>query len=66
MICYKDKTFCSFVSCYKHNTCNLFFTQEMFNDAMNWWGNDDPPIAIMIDKPGCYEATPCETIRPSL
>jgi hypothetical protein len=55
MICYKDKTFCSFVSCADHETCPIFFTQEMFRDAMKWWGNDDPPICIMVDKPGCYK-----------
>jgi hypothetical protein len=55
MICYKDMTFCSFVSCDDHVSCPIFLSQEMYQDAMKWWGDENPPICIMVDKPGCYK-----------
>ena len=54
MICYRDRTFCTESTCSKHLDCDKFLTQEIIENAMLWWGNDQPPICLYVSKPNCY------------
>ena len=56
MICYKDKTFCSFYkTCSKGDSCHRALTPKIELDAIKWWGSESASIAIFVDKPDCYE-----------
>lgn len=55
MICYKDKTFCPFYeTCDKRNDCSRPLTPQVKAAAANWWGSDDAPIAVFVEKPQCH------------
>lgn len=55
MICYKDKTFCSFYeTCAKQNDCSRPLTAQVKDDAVKWWGGEGAPIAVFADKPQCH------------
>jgi hypothetical protein len=55
MIHYKDKTFCPFYeTCDKKNECGRALTPEVKARAHNWWGNDNAPIAMFVEKPECH------------
>ena len=57
MICYRDKTFCSFLNCMHSNTCHRALTKEIRKMADKWWGKgkDKAPICQYSDKPECWE-----------
>ena len=59
MLCYKDKTFCTFSSCSKTKTCPIFFTEEDHKNALVWWGDKNYPVSIFTEKPNCYEEKEC-------
>lgn len=53
---YLDKTFCPFhKECGNGHECHRAFTEKVKSDARQWWGSDDYPIALFVDKPECYE-----------
>lgn len=56
MICYRDMTFCVEQSC-RHFDIDCFrsLTDRVKEDAREWWGSDEYPIAIFLDTPKCYE-----------
>lgn len=55
MICYKDRTFCPFFSsCTDAAICSRALTDEVKERAYQWWGNQEAPICVYVDKPGCY------------
>jgi hypothetical protein len=55
MLHYKDKTFCPFYeTCDKRNECGRALTPAVKAAAANWWGSDDAPIAMFVDKPTCH------------
>jgi hypothetical protein len=61
MICYKDKTFCSFWErCRDGKECKRALTKECINQAKEWWkqftNSDDAPICQYTDKPECFES----------
>jgi hypothetical protein len=59
MICYKDKTWCTYTECIKSKICKSFLTKEEELKADNWWkefkSKDIAPIARYTTKPKCYE-----------
>ena len=59
MICYKDKTWCTYTGCIKSKVCKNFLTKEEELKADNWWkefkSKDITPIAKFTTKPKCYE-----------
>lgn len=56
MICYKDKTFCPFYKeCLKGQECDRALTEGVKESAKAWWGTEDAPISMFMDKPDCFE-----------
>ena len=56
MICYRDKTFCTFYTdCAKGSTCNAALTPQVENEAKQWWGGEGYPICVHGEQPECYE-----------
>ena len=53
MICYADKTWCTFLDC-TDKKCNRRFDHKEMKKAKKWWGNDVPPVCTFYDKPDCY------------
>lgn len=57
MICYKDKTWCRHYDGCKHrDECHRPLTDEVIKAAEEWWGNEDAPIAVFVERPECYES----------
>lgn len=55
MICYRDKTFCSFwKDCKLGSECHRAYTSEVHKAAERWWNGDDPPICFYVDIPKCF------------
>lgn len=57
MVCYKDKTFCTFDTCIEFFKCRLALTTKVRNKAKIWWDRKDEeaPIMVFIDKPSCFK-----------
>lgn len=62
MFCYKDQTFCGFISCtnFSNEQCHRALTPERKQAAESWWesftGTDtDCPISLFGEKPDCYK-----------
>lgn len=59
MICYKDKTWCTFSECKRSKDCKSFLTDKIKEDADKWWNIIGPyipaPIMKYTTKPKCYE-----------
>jgi len=62
MICYKDKTFCTFYKeCKFGDECDRALTPEVEHDAELWWNDSEgisessTPICIYSDEPKCFE-----------
>jgi hypothetical protein len=56
MMCYKDRTFCTYwKECKSGEKCPSALTDDVRSGAKKWWGSDDAPIAMYIDKPQCFE-----------
>ena len=51
MICYRDMTFCN-AEC-GNTECRRNFTEELREDAIKWWGNENFPVAKADFKTGC-------------
>lgn len=45
MICFRDRTFCNNPNC--TNECGRQWTEELQQQAINWWGGEDAPVAFM-------------------
>ena len=56
MMCYRDMTFCS--SDCKNTECFRNFTPTVKEQAIEWWGSEDVPIAYADFSDGCDEYTP--------
>lgn len=56
MMCYKDRTWCSFYEDCKHVECKIRLTHEVKQAAEKWWGSGDgAPISVYVSKPDCWE-----------
>lgn len=56
MLCYKDRTFCTFYKdCKNQEECVRPLTDKVRSEAMSWWGSDDPPIMVFTEKPDCHK-----------
>ena len=55
MICYKDKTFCTYYKeCRDGISCHRAFTPYEFEQAKKWWGGDNFPLSVFQNKPKCF------------
>jgi len=51
MLCFRDKSFCNHSRKDCGNTeCNRYFTEQDEKDGIEWWGNDNFPVAMMDFK----------------
>jgi hypothetical protein len=62
MLCYRDRTFCTFYKeCKIGEECSVALTDEVQEAADKWWKsfNSDHPTQIMIygTKPECFIET---------
>lgn len=57
MICFKDRTFCS-AMCRTYQ-CHRQFTDELHQQARDWWGGDDAPVAFCDFSSNCKDYKPC-------
>lgn len=60
MLCYQDRTFCSFYKkCKEGNNCAIALTKEIFKCAKKWSNEvvktDDVLICQFVDKPECFK-----------
>ena len=53
MMCFADKTFCPFLGC-ENTACDRRLTDKVKAAAVKWFGSDDPPISLYLDKPECF------------
>jgi hypothetical protein len=63
MICYRDKTFCTYYrDCIHGNGCGCALTREIWDSAQDWWTNfmrdlkqhGKAPICQYAEKPDCH------------
>ena len=67
MICYKDKTFCTFhKECKEGKECGRALTPEVKRVAREWWGNEKAPIAMFSEKPNCFKNKRTESDNKSM
>ena len=56
MICYHDKTWCSFHNeCTHGKECSSALTNKVKEDAVKWWGSSDAPVMEFSSKPECFK-----------
>ena len=55
MISFRDMTFCREKDCSCFGTCFRSLTDKVHEDAKDWWGGDDYPIAVFVGKPTCFK-----------
>jgi hypothetical protein len=55
MLCFMDKTYCTYETCSKWIQCPRAFGVADKLKALAWWGKPDPPICVFADKPDCFE-----------
>lgn len=55
MMCFRDRTYCPYDTCYKWSTCNCALTKKVQDSALVWWGKPDPPICVYAEKPKCFK-----------
>lgn len=58
MLCYKDKTFCSYyLECKDGNKCSSALTPKVESDSKRWSEENNLPelLAVFTDKPECFE-----------
>lgn len=56
VIGYNDMTYCKFSNeCKYEKDCPRALTEEVLEDAKRWWGGEDPPIAMLVNRPRCFE-----------
>jgi hypothetical protein len=39
----------------KGTECPRSLTEQVIEDAKNWWGGENPRIVQYVDKPDCFE-----------
>jgi len=55
MICYQDRTFCTFgLICKNGHSCKNVLTEQVKADASTWWGKEGAPIAVYTSFPECF------------
>jgi len=55
MMCYRDKTFCTFgLLCKSSPECDRILTSEVRKGAEEWWGGPDAHICVYGDFPDCF------------
>lgn len=54
MICFLDRTFCTYEDCSKWIKCSLALGPDVKLRALEWWGKSDPPICVYAEKPKCF------------
>jgi hypothetical protein len=55
MMCYKDRTWCTFwTNCKNAPQCEHKLKLSDIDAAREWWGGDNPPICQFKEKPDCY------------
>lgn len=53
---FRDMTFCSYwESCAVASFCHRPLTEEVKREAAKWWGSNDAPIAMFVEKPECHK-----------
>lgn len=53
---YKDQTFCEYYKeCNDGDNCSRALTPEEHAKAIKWWGNEDAPIMVFVEKPDCFK-----------
>ena len=58
MIHYKDMKFCQETTCANFGAkCHRFYTDEVHQRAVKWWGSEDVPVSFYAGKPECYKAS---------
>jgi hypothetical protein len=54
MIVYMDRTFCINHECPDRDRCARYYTDAIHKEACMWWGNDSPPVSVMMpESNGC-------------
>lgn len=54
-MCFEDRTFCPyFRKCTNGKTCQKALTTDVWQRAKDWWGEDNPPVAVFAEKPKCF------------
>lgn len=57
MICYQDRTFCSFYrECNDGAMCDRALTDEVLEDAKRWFGESGAPVSEFAYKPECFKS----------
>lgn len=55
---FRDKTFCPFYKeCADGAICGRALTEQVKADAVKWWGSDEAPISMFMDRPSCFKET---------
>lgn len=68
MICYRDRSWCSFSHVCANEKCHRHFGESELAAARSWWGGDDPPVCFMdLRSPregydGCGEFIPLPSV----
>lgn len=58
MSSYMDMTFCLYYpDCASGKSCPRALTDEIQQDAIMWYGNDNAPISIFAGEPHCFVET---------
>ena len=56
MLCYHDKTWCSFYKeCGQWDGCSIALTDEIKEDASKCWNGKGLPIMEFVSKPECFK-----------
>ena len=56
MMCYKDMTFCPYYPLCKDGlSCPRALTDQVYADAVHWWGDSQPPIMRYAETPECFK-----------
>jgi len=58
MICYRDMTFCSFLSC-TDKKCTRRLTKKVKDDSIKF----GLPVCQFMDKPDCFKEGKCKVLR---
>lgn len=63
MLCYGDRTYCSFFEkCKNGDNCSRALNKNVLDGALKWWGKPGAPICQYVDKPKCFEDKPGGTV----
>ncbi len=59
MICYSDRSYCS-ANCTPIKPCSIQLTEQIVQDAEQWWGKSGAPIAVTDYSLDNEHNTPCK------